>query len=694
MSDNKNPRRKKAGNVKYRKQSAKLERKLAGLFVAVVLVLLCLLIRISYINAMSGDRYTKQVLSQSQSGYSSEVLAYKRGDILDRNGTVLASSEKTYNVILDCKVVNSDNDFVGPTIDALAKSLGLDAAEITKRLTDDKTKNSQYQVVKKHISIEERQAFYDYKSGVNETLSEDEQKQRKQIHGVWFEEEYVRRYPLNSLACDVIGFTYDGETADWGIEGYYNSTLNGVDGRRFGYWGDENADELSQTVINPVDGDTVITTLDANIQKMIEDEIVKFNEIYRGGPYSSTKGAENIGIVVMNPNDGSVLAMASSDPYNLNNPRDLSPFFTQDAIDAMSDDQKLTNLQQIWRNFCISDTYEPGSVFKPITMSAALEDGTLSGNETFVCDGSEVVSGTRIKCAEEAGHGEETVPQVIANSCNDAIMQISSAMGVSEFCKYQRIFNFGSRTGIDLSGEAGGILYTQDTMGSVDLATNSFGQGFECTMIQEAAAISSIVNGGYYYQPHVVSRIVSSSGSTKKVNNGILKAQTIASDNAAKIRSYMKLAVDEGGCGYAKVNGYSMGGKTGTAQKIPRADGKYLVSFIGFAPYENPQIVLYVVVDEPNATQQADNRYAQWIAKDLLTEILPYMNIYPDEELLPANEILNSTLENSLSTEAEADTVADTNVPEVMGSEDAANTQGGNTFLDDGITNEEAGFAD
>ena len=249
MSEKKNPRRKKAGNVKYRKQGAKLRRKLAGLFVAVVLVLLCLLIRISYINAMSGDRYTKQVLSQSQSGYSSEVLAYKRGDILDRNGTVLAASEKTYNVILDCKVVNSDNDFVGPTIDALARSLELDAAEITKKLTDEKTRNSQYQVVKKNISIEERQAFYDYKSGANETLSEDEQKQRKQIHGVWFEEEYVRRYPMNSLACDVIGFTYDGETADWGIEGYYNSTLNGVDGRRFGYWGDENADELSQTVI-------------------------------------------------------------------------------------------------------------------------------------------------------------------------------------------------------------------------------------------------------------------------------------------------------------------------------------------------------------------------------------------------------------------------------------------------------------
>jgi stage V sporulation protein D (sporulation-specific penicillin-binding protein) len=267
-------------------------------------------------------------------------------------------------------------------------------------------------------------------------------------------------------------------------------------------------------------------------------------------------------------------------------------------------------------------------------------------------------------------------------------------MGVSEFCKYQRIFNFGSRTGIDLSGEASGILYTQDTMGSVDLATNSFGQGFECTMIQEAAAISSIVNGGYYYQPHIVSRIVSPTGSTKKVNNGILKAQTIASDNAAKIKSYMKLAVDEGGCGYSKVNGYSMGGKTGTAQKIPRADGKYLVSFIGFAPYENPEIVLYVVVDEPNASQQADNRYAQWIAKDLLTEILPYMNIYPDEELLPANEILNSTLENNMSTEVEADTVADTNVPEVMGSEDEANTRGGNTYLDDGITNEEAGFAD
>ncbi|HAE44037.1 MAG TPA: cell division protein FtsI [Lachnospiraceae bacterium] len=672
-----------------------MRKKLAGLFLIVVLALICLLIRITYINAVSGDRYTKQVLAQSQNSYSSTSLPFKRGNIVDTNGTVLATSERTYNVILDCKVVNSSDYNVSPTVQALVDVFGLDAAEMHAKIANERTRDSQYQVVKKNISIDERQAFYDYVHGTEENpLSEEDAEYRSNIKGVWFEEEYVRKYPLNSLACDVIGFTYDGTTADWGIEGYYNNTLNGVNGRKFGYWEEGSGKDLQQTIIDPIDGNTVVSTIDINIQQIVENEIARFNELYMDGPYNIGKGAENVGVVVMNPNNGSILAMASSDPYDLNDPRNLEPFFSEVELQAMSEDQKTEQMQHLWRNYCISDIFEPGSTFKPVTVGAALESGILNGNETFVCDGSEVISGTRIKCAEEAGHGELSLQDIIAFSCNDGIMNIASALGVDIFCKYENLFNFGSRTGIDLPGEAAGILYSSDMMGSIDLATSSFGQGFECTMIQEAAAISSVVNGGFYYRPRIVSRITDSSGATQKVYNSTLITQTISGDNSQKLKTYMQAAVDYGTAGYAKVNGYSMGGKTGTAQKIPRADGKYLVSFIGFVPFDDPQVLIYVVVDEPNISDQADSRFAQWIARDILTEVLPYMNIYQDETLLPDSAILRSGLENTDETAIVADTVADTNVPEVQGIEDAANITGGNNQETDGYTNEEAGMTE
>lgn len=668
-----------------------MKRKLAGLFVAVVLALVCLLIRVTYVNAVSGEQYARQVLSQTQAEYSSRTLPFKRGEIQDRNGTVLATSEKVYNVILDCYVVNSSQDYADPTVKALSEVFGLSTSMLYEKLTNEETRESRYQILMTDISIEQKKAFEEYQK--DKSVPEDEQKSRRKIAGVWFEEDYLRKYPFNSLACDLIGFTYDGKTADWGIEGFYNNTLNGVDGRRFGYWepGDGTTD-VTQTIIDPVDGCTVVSTIDANIQSVVEDTIARFNTIYSGGPYSSTRGAENVGVVVMNPNDGSVLAMGSSDPYDLNYPRDLSTYYTTEEIGAMNDAQRLATLQSLWRNFCISDVYEPGSVFKPVTMAAALESATLFGDETFYCDGSEVVSGTRIKCANNEGHGEEDLAHVIANSCNDGIMQIAMKLGVDEFCSYQSLFGFGTRTGIDLSGEASGILYTAATMGSVDLATSAFGQGFECSMIQEASAISSIVNGGSYYRPRVVSRILDMNGATVKNMDKILVSRTVSADTSSKIKAYMKMAVDEGGAKYAKVNGYSMGGKTGTSQKIPRADGKYLVSFIGFVPYEDPQVLIYVVVDEPNMENQADNRFPQWIARDILKDILPYLNIYQDEPLLEENDVLRSGLETPLG-DSQSDTTADTNVPEVQGTENPAETAGGNNQETEGYTNEEAGLA-
>ena len=664
-----------------------MRRKLAGLFLFTAAALVCLLIRITYINAKSGDQYTRQVLSNSQSQYVSQAIAYKRGNIIDSTGTVLATSTKKYNVILDCKVVNSDEDYTEPTITALRDILDLDEGEIRTLLGDEKTKNSQYQVIKKDISISEKKKFDAYVNGTKQNpLTEAQQKERADVQGVWFEEEYVRSYPLHALASDVIGFTYDGDQADWGIEGYYNPTLQGVDGRKYAYYG--SGSTIEQTIVDAVDGQTVQLTLDSNIQTIVEKYIQKFEETYAKGPYSDSEAAANVGVIVMNPNDGAILAMASNHPYDLNAPRDLSPYYSNSEISAMTTKSKTEVLEALWRNYCISDAYEPGSTFKPITMSSALESGAVSDNDTYICDGYEIVSGTRIKCSNTDGHGEETLSQVISNSCNDGMMQIGAKLGIDTFCSYQQLFGFGSRTGIDLSGEASGIVGASDTMGAVDLATASFGQGFTCTMVQEASAIASIINGGTYYRPRLASRILNADGTTAKTLDKVVMKQTVSKDVSDLLRSYMKESVDEGTSVFSKVAGYSMGGKTGTAQKIPRGNGKYLVSWIGFAPYVNPQVEIYVVVDEPNVEDQADSRYAQWIARDSLREILPYMNIYQDEEVKD-NIYQKMDLGNPKGEDPMTDAVADTNVPEPEGTEDSENTAGGNTEETDGVTNEE-----
>ena len=667
-----------------------MRRKLAGLFVFVVLALICLLIRMTYINATRGERYKRQVLARSQSQYSSVAMAYKRGDILDRNGTVLATSEKKYNVILDCYVVNSSKDYAEPTIRALSGVLGIDEGEIRTKLGSETTKNSRYQIIKRNITVEEKKAFDKYKSGTDsEPLSDEEKKDRYFVRGVWFEENYVRTYPMGALAGEVLGFVYDTDKADWGIEGYYNNTLCGVDGRKYGYWGSDA--QIEQTIAEPIDGFTVRSTIDVNIQSVVENTILRFEEFYKEGPFSQNEAAKNIGVIVMNPNNGAIYAMATSEGYDPNHPRDLTGYYSDSRIKAMSSQQKAECLQQIWRNFCVSDAYEPGSVFKPVTVSAAMETGMVSASDKFICDGYETVSGIRIKCSNTEGHGEENLLEVVQNSCNDGLMQIGTRLGVDDFCRFQKMFNFGSRTGIDLSGEATGIVGAADTMGSVDLATASFGQGFTCTMVQEIAAISSIVNGGNYFRPHVVSSILDSNGNVRKSYDSVLMKQTVSTDVSEFLRSSMRASVESGTSKYAKVDGYSMGGKTGTAQKIPRGNGKYLVSFIGFVPYDDPQVVIYCVVDEPNVEEQADNRYPQWIARDILVQILPYLNVYPDEASNPNNSYLMRDFDNPTGEE-EADTAADTNVPEPQGADAGTEAEGGNTQEEEGYTNEEAGM--
>ena len=694
-------RRKKRGNALLtRKINSKMRMKLVWLFGIVVLAFVGLGIRITVINASQGKQYSKQVLSQSQQKYDSRVIPFKRGDITDRNGVVLATSEKVYKVILDCKVVNTKEEYVEPTIKALVDVLGLDEETIREKLEDETTKSSQYQILQSNVSINQKKAFEDYtdvsSDEAKETLTKEEIAERSNVKGVWFEEDYRRVYPLNSTASHLVGFTYTGNTADWGIEGYYSSTLNGVNGRQFGYYNSD--DDVEQTIIDPVNGNSVQSTIDLNIQQVVEKYIDKFMTGMANGPRGE-QGAANVGVVVANPKNGEILAMATDNPYDLNNPRDLTPYYSDEEIRKMKDKDDRTMLEAlygIWQNYCISDAFEPGSTVKPLTIGAALDADVVQPTDTFVCDGYQKFGDTMIRCSiYPRAHGTETLSDLIKHSCNDGLMQIGALLGPEEFLKYQKIFNFGSTTGIDLPGEATGILHSEENLssGSTELASASFGQGYTCTMIQEIAAICSAINGGYYYQPHVVSKIINEDGDVIKDIQPVVTKQTVSSDVSALIRQYMGAVMESDGTGAtAKVDGYSMGGKTGTAQKYPREDKKYLVSFIGFAPLDDPQVVVYVVVDEPNAESQADSLYAQYLYKGIMTEILPYLNIFQDEEVTDKTNAKMSYLEELINQKVESTGQSDSadDTATAAPPEDDSETTLNNKQESDGITDEEA----
>ena len=639
-----------------RKAGGRTSRKLVGLFLIVILALVGLAGRITYINVTQGEKYSRIVLSQAQQRYESRTIPFRRGDILDRNGTILATSEKVYNVILDCKVVNDsittltgeeEKRYYEPTIKALKNVLHIRENEVRALLDDEETRDSQYQILAQNISITEKKAFEAYcdlDSEENKDLTREERKERLYVQGVWFEDTWQRVYPLDSLACDTIGFTYADNQADWGIEGYYSDILSGVNGRQYGYYNEES--DVEQNIIPAKDGKNVVSTLDANIQQIIRTVLEDFNQWITQGQ-QGVRSAQNVGILVMDPNNGEILGMDSLDWYDLNNPRDLTPFYSKEDISKMSDEDVVNNLNAIWRNYCISDTYEPGSTIKPITVAAGLETGAIKTDETFYCDGAQHVVDTDIHCTDT--HGAEDIEEALKYSCNDALMQIADLIGGSELIRYQKLFNFGRRTGVDLPGEGEGVLFSEESMGPVELATASFGQGITCTMIQHAAAFSAVINGGNYYKPHVVSQITDSTGSVVSTIEPTVEKRVVSQSVSTELRRALASVCEPGGTGYrAKVDGYSMGGKTGTAQKIPRSAEKYVVSFAGYVPVENPQVLVYVVVDEPNTAEQDSSIYASAVAKQVFTELLPYLNIFPDQELT-GNEADDDSDEKALA---------------------------------------------
>ena len=600
----------------------RMQKKLVILFAAIVLAFVFLVGKITHINATNGEKYTKIVLDQQQ--YNSRLIPFKRGDILDRNGTVVATSERVYNVILDVYVMLSkDEDKVQETILQVKDAVG-QCFEIESEAIDEAVKekpNSRYCILKKKVTYAQAQEFL--------ALQEDEE-HYSDISCIWLEEDYIRTYPYSTLAADVIGFTVAGNVGNAGIEASYNSILNGTDGREYGYLDVDSSFE--RTVKDAVDGKTVVSTIDIMLQSIVEKHILAFNEEHRNEARPG-EGSANTAVIIANPNTGEILAEASYPNFDLNNPRDLTKYYSEESIAEMTDEQKLTEMNKIWKNFCVSDTYEPGSTIKPFTVATGLEDGTLSGGEVYHCGGYKQVATSKIKCNNRSGHGMQTLSDSIANSCNVALMNIAAAMGPDEFCRYQEVFGFGQKTGIDLPGEAetAGLLYDADKMGPVELATNSFGQGFNVTMTQMVAGFSSLINGGNYYAPHVVKQIQDENGNVIENKSPVLMKKTISAETSKLLKQYMAQTMTDGTGRNAQVEGYTMGGKTGTAEKLPRGNGKYLLSFMGYAPADNPEVLVYVIIDEPNVDVQANSRLVTELARNIMEEAFPYLNITKEQ---------------------------------------------------------------
>ena len=658
------------------KMSRTMKMKLMVLFSLLVFCLLGLIGRLMYIEYTSGEAYTKKVLSLQS--YDSVTLPFQRGEIVDAKGTVLATSVAVYNVILDCSVMTSDEDYIEPTINALVECFPDLDKETLEGYAKDK-KDSRYIILEKKLPYDQIQPFVEKQDAVDD----DGDKINPFIKGVWFETEYQREYPFGNLASSLIGFTSAGDVGTTGLENYYSDTLNGVNGREYGYLNSDN--DFEKNIVSPQDGDTLVTSIDANVQSIVEAKIKEFSETYKDNAREGD-GAEDIAVIIMNPNTGEIVAMADYPTFDLNNPRDLSFMYSEDELADISDEDQMNILNELWQNYCVTATYEPGSVQKPFTVACGLETGTLTTDMTFFCDGGENIADYRIRCVNRSGHGLETVEKSLMDSCNDALMQMSYLIGPENFLEYQSVFGFGQKTGVDLPGEANTstLVFDLDTIKTIDLATNSFGQNYNCTMVQMASAFSSLINGGNYYQPHVVTKITDSKGNTVSNIDSLLMKKTVSESTSDILKSYLRSVVSDGTGGTAKVDGYSMGGKTGTAQMYDeethlRKKGCYLVSFIGYVPYDNPQLVIYCVVNQPNTEDQAHSYYAQNIVREILEEVLPYMNIYPDEELTGKNADLGITGNNppshSFTNGAVEETPQDDTIEQISGDNPAETTQ-------------------
>lgn len=661
-------------NDKRNRLTKEMRGKIKFSYRLIICLFLLLAGQIIYWNIKHGKEYSTVVLGQ-QTNHNSQI-PYERGKIYDRNGNLLAGNEKLYTLILEPKNIFSGDekkqkDYLDTTVKKVCEYFDLDEEEVREKI--EANPNSYYvPFLNGKITFPEMEAFENFCKLSSEKHQENESAERKAdidaaklIRGVSFEASFKRIYPYGSLACHLIGFTSEGNVGNWGIEQQYNSTLNGTDGRYYSYFNEELIQE--QSFKDSINGNSVVSTINLQVQQIIEKKLKEFDKKI---------GSKETSILVMDPNSGEVLGMANSDPYDLNTTnktakdidKTLSLKFSKAEIKKIKeytkrlengeiDEDEVANgkkketkektltkteaLSQVWRNPIISDTYEPGSTYKPFTVCAGLESGVLKGNEKYYCTGSMPVGNRRIGCSHV--HGEIKLKDAIAQSCNVAMMNIAFNEGADSFYYYQNMFGFGRKTGIDLPGEADtkNVVYTagdfRNYQNSATLATNSFGQNFNCTMIEMATAFASLINGGYFYEPHVVKEIQNFNGDIVETKEKKVLRRTVSKETSKAIRNYMRETVLTGTGQRGHIDGYSVGGKTGTAEKIPRNKEDYYISFMGFTPVDDPQLLIYVTIDEPNVKDQANSTLAVGLEQACMKEIVDVLGIQPTESTKKKN---------------------------------------------------------
>lgn len=586
--------------------SLRLKRRIFILMIGFIAGILMMGTRLGYVQIVEGQKL--QTLAKEQQTRN-RTIAPTRGNIYDRNLNVLAKSASVATI----GVVHAQVEDPERVAKVLSEHLNMDYEEVYKKVT---------KVV----------AFVRIATKVDKQIADEIR--ALDLPGVKVDEDSKRYYPFNTLASQTLGFVGKDNQGIIGLEVKYDSYLKGTPGKilmETNGKGQRREEEV-EVRIDPINGNHLVTTLDLTLQEYAEQAIEKAVEM---------KGAKRGAIIMMNPQNGEIYALATKPDFNLNDPFTINDEALANSWELYSSTEKQNYLNQMWRNFTINDTYEPGSTFKIFTSAMGLEEGVVDENSQFNCSGSRTVAGRTIKCwRSPRSHGAETFVQGVQNSCNPVFMEVAERIGASKFYDYMIKFGFKSKTNIDLPGEAVGILHNKNNIGPVELATMSFGQSFQITPMQLLSAGAAAVNGGYKVTPHFGKEIIDDEGNVITTFEYDKGEQIISTETSERLKKILESVVSEGGGKKAYIPGYRIGGKTATSQKLPRGSGKYTASFLAFAPAEDPVLMALVIIDEPQGTYYGGT-IAGPVMKEILANALPYLGVEPDysEEELQKEEV-------------------------------------------------------
>lgn len=561
-------------------------KKVMIVFVAVFFIMMFLIGRLVYLMIFCSEYYGNKAENLHE---RERDIKAARGKLLDANGTVLATNKSVCTI----SVIHNQMEEPEKVIAMLVKELGISEETARKRVE----KVSSIERVKTNVAKETGDAIRAYG-----------------LSGVKVDEDYKRYYPYGTLASKVLGFTGADNQGILGLEVKYDEYLQGTNGKILTLT-DARGIEIEnagESRLEPVNGYDLCLSLDRNIQMYCEQAAKKV---------CTKKSADSVSVIVMNPQNGELMAMVNYPEFDLNEPFTL----VGDTGESVSAEEKQNLLNKMWRNQCISDTYEPGSTFKIITAAAALEEGVVKLDDAFFCPGYKIVEDRRIRCARTTGHGAETFETGIMNSCNPVFMELGERLGAENFVGYFKQFGLLSKTNIDLPGEAGTIMHKTENIGPVELATISFGQSFQITPIQLVTTVSSIINGGTRVTPHFGVSVQDADGNTVKTFSYETHENICTAETSETMRYLLEKVVSEGTGKNAKIEGFSIGGKTATSQTLPRSDHKYISSFLGFAPADNPQVLVLVVINNPQGIYYGGTIAAP-VAKEIFENILPYLD--------------------------------------------------------------------